>query len=144
KQRKQKPARSKPARSKPPRSRPQQPTATTTPMVWGETPPMPEAPAQDSARTPVVPAESAPGEPRVSTGPSGLLLGAGTHGPVSIRLFRRTPTRLALAVPDYVTWLLAYRCISLGAHLSIYAQEPRRWTGLVDAVGAGGGSADLL
>ncbi len=82
--------------------------------------------------------------PAVRTGPSGLLLGQGTHGPVSIRLFRPTPTRVAMAVPDYVAWLLAYRCISLGAHLSIFAADQRRWSGLVDAVRDGGGTADLL
>ncbi|MFX4273449.1 hypothetical protein ACQBAR_01485 [Propionibacteriaceae bacterium Y1685] len=82
--------------------------------------------------------------PVVRTGPSGLLLGEGTHGPVSIRLFRKSPTRLLLAVPDYVSWLLAYRCISLGAHLSILAQDPRRWRGLQEAVQTGGGTADML
>ncbi|MDN5725649.1 MAG: hypothetical protein L0G99_06910, partial [Propionibacteriales bacterium] len=83
-------------------------------------------------------------EPVVRTGPSGLLLGEGAHGPVSIRLFRTSPTRVLLAVPDYVSWLLAYRCISLGAHLSVLAQEPRRWRGLQDAVQAGGGTAEML
>ena len=114
------------------------------PMVWGESPATAPVAPDKAAPTPVVAPVNGSDEPLVSTGPSGLLLGAGTHGPVSIRLFRRTPTRLALAVPDYVTWLLAYRCISLGAHLSIYAQEPRRWAGLVDAVNAGGGTADML
>lgn len=82
--------------------------------------------------------------PVVRTGPSGLLLGEGAAGPVSIRLFRRQPTRILLAVPEYVTWLLAFRAMSLGAHLSIFAEDPHRWQGLVDVVVNCGGTADIL
>jgi len=88
-------------------------------------------------------AESGP-EAVVRTGPSGLLLGHGRSGPIAIRLFRPVPTRLLLAVPEYVTWLLAFRCISLGAHLSIVANERRRWQGLVDAVQGCGGTSEFL
>ncbi|MGO1972227.1 MAG: hypothetical protein ACTH2Q_04640 [Propionibacteriaceae bacterium] len=91
---------------------------------------------------PDAPAPSTP--PVVQTGPSGLLLGEGEHGPVTIRLFRSRPTRLLLHVPDYISWLLAYRCISLGAHLSVFAQDPRRWQGMVAAVHSSGGTAELL
>ena len=87
--------------------------------------------------------ESGP-EAVVRTGPSGLLLGHGRSGPIAIRLFRPVPTRLLLAVPEYVTWLLAFRCISLGAHLSIVANERRRWQGLVDAVQGCGGTSEFL
>jgi len=80
----------------------------------------------------------------VRTGPSGLLLGHGRQGPITIRLFRPHPTRLLLAVPDYVTWLLAFRCISLGAHLSVIANENRRWEGLAKAVVQCGGTVDFL
>lgn len=80
----------------------------------------------------------------VSTGPSGLVLGEGSDGPVVIRAFRPRPTRLYLAVPDYVTWLLAFRAVSLGAHVSVVATERRRWDVLVEAIRAGGGTADLV
>lgn len=91
-----------------------------------------------------------PATPDVSTGPSGLLLGeapsarAGEGGPVTIRLFRSTPTRVVVAVPEYVTWLLAYRAVAQGAHLSIVSDSPSRWQPLVQAVEASGGTADLL
>ena len=80
----------------------------------------------------------------VTTGPSGLMLGQGATGPVTIRLFRPAPTRLLVAVPEYVTWLLAFRSISLGAHLSIVAENRRRWQGLADAVQRCGGTADFI
>ncbi len=80
----------------------------------------------------------------VRTGPSGLLLGHGQSGPITIRLFRPGPTRLLSSVPDYVTWLLAFRCISLGAHLSIVTGQRRRWLGLVRAVTQCGGTADFV
>ncbi|WP_296139512.1 hypothetical protein [uncultured Tessaracoccus sp.] len=80
----------------------------------------------------------------VSTGPSGLLLGRGPGGPVALRLFRPRPTRLYLAVPDYMRWLLAFRAMCLGAHLSVLAEDHREWLVLADTVRACGGTIDLL
>lgn len=80
----------------------------------------------------------------VRTGPSGLLLGQGVAGPVSIRLFRPRPTRLMLSVRDYVPWLLAFRSVSLGAHLSVIASQPGNWPRLVDVVRRCGGTADII
>lgn len=87
--------------------------------------------------------------PMVRTGPSGLLLGTTTDAqrrtsPLTVRLFRNRPTRVFLAVPEYVGWLVTYRAISLGAHLSVMAQDHRRWGRLAHAVRASGGTIDLL
>lgn len=91
----------------------------------------------------VLPEDPAP-PAELRTGPSGLLLGSHRDEPVVLRLFRPEPTRVFLAAPSYVSWLLAFRCVSIGAHLSVISGEPRRWNGLVRAVHASGGSADLL
>jgi len=80
----------------------------------------------------------------VRTGPSGMVLGEGNKGPVTVRLFRSQPTRVLLAVPQYVTWLLTFRAISLGAHVSIFANDPASWQSLVDRITACGGTAELL
>lgn len=80
----------------------------------------------------------------MSSGPSGLLLGNGPGGPVTLRLFRARPTRLYLAVPDYLTWLVAFRAMCIGAHLSVIAADHRQWLVLADTVRACGGTIDLL
>lgn len=80
----------------------------------------------------------------VRTGPSGLLLGTGPAGPVSIRLFAPWPHRLFLAVPEYVSWLLAFRCLSMGAHVSIVTGDASKWQALVDTIGRCGGTVDLV
>lgn len=80
----------------------------------------------------------------VSTGPSGLLLGRGPGGPVAVRLFRPQPTRLYLAVPEYMRWLIAFRAVCLGAHLSVLAEDHREWLALADTIRACGGTVDLL
>lgn len=102
------------------------------------------AAAPDVWALPETPDKRRATESVVRTGPSGLLIGHGLTGPITIRLFRSTPTRLMVAVPDYATWLLAFRCISLGAHLSIVAGERRRWQGLVNTVLACGGTAEFV
>lgn len=84
------------------------------------------------------------GEAFVSTGPSGLLLGSGDAGTVTLRLFRPQPTRVLLAVPEYVTWLVAFRALSLGAHVTIVADDRRRWQVLIDAMIAANGTCDLV
>lgn len=80
----------------------------------------------------------------VRTGPSGLVLGNGPKGPVTIRLFRERGTRLAVSVSQYVAWLLAFRSISLGAHLSLLPTQEREWLGLVERVRRHGGTIDVL
>ncbi len=80
----------------------------------------------------------------MTTGPSGLVLGIGQGGPVTMRLFRSQATRLFLATPEYMTWLLAFRAMCLGAHLSVIVEDHRRWLTLADTVRACGGTIDLL
>lgn len=80
----------------------------------------------------------------VSTGPWGLLLGSGAAGPMTLRLFRPQPTRLFMAVPEYLTWVVAFRAMCLGAHLSVIAADHRQWLVLADAVRACGGTIDVL
>lgn len=80
----------------------------------------------------------------MSTGPSGLVFGHGSAGPVTVRLFQPEPTRIYLAAPEYVQWLLAFRSMCVGAHLSIITSDQRNWLTLVDAVRTCGGTVDLL
>lgn len=80
----------------------------------------------------------------MTTGPSGLLLGVGPAGPVTLRLFRPRPIRLYLAVSEYLTWLLAFRAVALGAHLSVIAADHRQWLPLADTVRSCGGTVDVL
>lgn len=76
--------------------------------------------------------------------PSGLIVGTGPGGPVTMRLFRGEPTRLFLSVSDYVTWLIAFRAVCLGAHLSVIAENHRPWLTLAETVRMCGGTIDLL
>lgn len=78
------------------------------------------------------------------TGPSGLLLGPSNNGDVTIRLFRPRPTRLLVSVPDYVKWTLAYRAITLGAHLTILTGQPRSWAALGEVIKGSGGTVDIV
>lgn len=80
----------------------------------------------------------------MSTGPSGLVLGIGQAGPVTLRLFRLQPTRLFASTPDYITWLLCFRSMCLGAHLSVIVDDHRSWLPLADTVRSCGGTIDLL
>lgn len=104
---------------------------------------LPDAPA-GAEKAWVAPAPEQVLQPVVRTGPSGMVLGDGAKGPVSVRLFRAQPTRILLAVPQYVTWLLTFRAISLGAHVTIFADDAASWQGLVDRINRCGGTAELL
>lgn len=80
----------------------------------------------------------------VQTGPSGVVLGSGSSGPVTLRLFGPRPTRVFIGAEEYLTWLLAFRCLSMGAHLSIVASDAKRWQGLVETVRRCGGTVDVV
>lgn len=80
----------------------------------------------------------------VRTGPSGMALGRSQKGEVFLRLFRPQGTRVFLATPEYATWLVAFRAVSLGAHLTIVAPDHRPWRALADAIVRCGGTVDLM
>lgn len=80
----------------------------------------------------------------MTTGPSGLVLGQGPGGPVTLRLFRPRATRVFLSAPEYVTWLLAFRAVCLGAHLSVVTATQRNWLPLADIIRTCGGTIDVL
>lgn len=81
----------------------------------------------------------------IRTGPSGLLLGPGEDGqPITIRLFRPEPTRVLASMRDYMTWILIFRAVTIGAHITIITATPRSWSLLVELVRSCGGTVDLL
>lgn len=80
----------------------------------------------------------------MSSGPSGLVLGHGASGPVALRLFRPEPTRAFLSAPDWVKWLISFRAVALGAHVSVISPDHRPWLGLSDTIRECGGTIDLL
>lgn len=98
------------------------------------------------AQTWELPAADASGKSAVvRTGPSGLVLGRSSRGgQVAIRLFRPQGTRILLDLPDYATWLVAFRAMCLGAHLSVISEDHRGWRGLANVIAEAGGTIDLL
>ncbi len=80
----------------------------------------------------------------MSSGPAGLLLGRGSAGPVTVRLFRPDPTRVFLSAPVWVSWLVTFRAVCLGAHISVVSDDHRPWLGLAETIRACGGTIDLL
>lgn len=79
----------------------------------------------------------------VRTGPSGMVIGRSNRSEVSLRLFRPDGTRIFLAAPEYATWLLVFRATSLGAHITILADESGNWKSLAQAIQRAGGTVDL-
>lgn len=81
----------------------------------------------------------------VRTGPSGLLLGAASDGrPTTIRLFRPEPTRVLVSTRDYIKWILIFRAVTIGAHVTILTGTPRAWSLLVDLVRHSGGTVEIV
>lgn len=80
----------------------------------------------------------------VRTGPSGLLLGATREQrPITIRLFRPEPTRALVSTRDYMKWILVFRAVTIGAHVTIITATPRAWASLVDVLRASGGTVQV-
>lgn len=103
--------------------------------------------AQLAARSASANFETAQGTGRgsvVRTGPSGMVLGEGPNGPLTVRFFRENGTRFALAVPQYVAWLITFRSLSLGAHVSLLPSQPMEWQGLAEKIRGAGATVDLL
>ncbi len=80
----------------------------------------------------------------MQTGPSGLLLGVGSSGvPLTVRLFRPQPTRVLVSARAYMQWILIFRGVLLGAHVTILTQTPEAWDVLRNAVLRCGGTIDV-
>lgn len=78
------------------------------------------------------------------TGPSGLLLGIGSENtPVTIRLFRPDPTRVLVSARPYMQWILIFRAVLLGAHVTIVTHTPESWQLLKNAILRCGGTIDV-
>lgn len=80
----------------------------------------------------------------MQTGPSGLLLGIGSTGsPVTIRQFRPEPTRVLVSARAYMQWILIFRAVLLGAHITILTHTPEAWQVLRSAILKCGGTIDI-
>ena len=80
----------------------------------------------------------------VRTGPSGLLLGPTSEGrPVTVRIFRPEPTRVLVSTRDYMKWILIFRAVTIGAHVTIITATPRAWASLVQVIRSSGGTVEV-
>jgi hypothetical protein len=67
---------------------------------------------------------------RISPASSGLILGMDRHqGPVLVRLFRSTPTHVALVGGVWAGQLVAFRALALGARVVVVTTDPYAWQG---------------
>ncbi|GAA2180600.1 hypothetical protein GCM10009785_12100 [Brooklawnia cerclae] len=81
----------------------------------------------------------------VRTGPSGLLIGpTGDGHPITVRIFRPEPTRVLVSTRDYMKWVLVFRAVTLGAHVTVVTSTPRVWESLVRVIQGCGGTIDVL
>lgn len=78
------------------------------------------------------------------TGPSGLSFGRSSRAPIHLRLFRDRGTKVFLNPPEYVTWLLATRCVAMGCHLSIFSGDQGRWRRLSETLTRAGATVDVV
>jgi hypothetical protein len=64
-------------------------------------------------------------------GAAGLLLGRDTErNPVLVPVLRPEPTRVVLIGGAWLTRIVVFRCLALGALVLVRTAEPRRWDGL--------------
>ncbi|MFC4107220.1 hypothetical protein ACFOX0_14960 [Micromonospora zhanjiangensis] len=72
---------------------------------------------------------------RVSGRGTGLILGADQHkSPVSVRLFRPQPTRVALVGGAWASQLVAFRALALGTRVAVITNQPHGWQGFGERV----------
>jgi hypothetical protein len=70
------------------------------------------------------------GKLKISTAPSGILLGNDHLGrPVRLRLFRQKATRIVLVDRWWVERILVFRSLALGARIVIHTPTPQQWQG---------------
>ncbi|MFI7022917.1 type VII secretion protein EccE [Micromonospora sp. NPDC049900] len=90
-------------------------------------------------RGPSTPSAADDGEPTLSYGSAGLMLGTNRHGgPVTVRLFRPESTRVMLVGGVPTAQLVAVRAMALGARVVVQTTRPHAWEPFVRGVGVPG------
>jgi hypothetical protein len=82
---------------------------------------------------------------RTSVLPAGLVIGRDMQQqPVTVRLFRDEPTRVVVIGGWWLSWLVVFRTLAVGARVVVRTSAIGRWQGLAQAAQGGGDRLSVI